>query len=76
MLARDAGTCVRRLTNDYQFGRQWSTVTRMTTYDALAETAAEILDPVFPDLDEATFADLVDEVLGQVARVLGEHTSA
>lgn len=39
----------------------------MTSYDALAETAADILSPAFPDADEVTFSALVEEVLQDLA---------
>jgi hypothetical protein len=34
-----------------------------TTHEALAEAAAEILAPVFPDADEVAFSAFVDEVV-------------
>lgn len=47
----------------------------MTTYETLAESAAEILSPVFPDADEVTFANLVDEVLRDLAARFEEVAS-
>jgi mannose/fructose-specific phosphotransferase system component IIA len=35
----------------------------MTTHEALAEAAAEFLSPIFPDVDDVTFAAFVDEVV-------------